>query len=166
MFFRYSFSVHVTLLHHFSAPRWRSHGERINKLHSQPQAPASYCLASPFFWDPLWTRVRSLLLQPHCAHSCSHFLNQSGCSGRAQLHLSLCDQGTAGSLLWSAPCWSGKRWPISLAHCSSPEVHPLHHGSLALEVCQVLGFYGAESSPRGEPGVKVTCPVISLLLIP
>lgn len=116
-FFRYSFRVHVTLSHHFSAPGWRSHSEWINKLRSQPQAPASYCLTSPFFWDPLWTPVRSLLLQPHCAHSCSHFLNQSGCSGRAQLHLSLCDQGTAGSLLWSAPCWSGTWW-VTNRSCS------------------------------------------------
>ena len=91
------FVVHVSLPNHFSAPGQTRQDKWINKLCSQPHAPASYRLTFPLLCDLIWTQVRSLPLQPHCAHSCSHSLNQSGCSERAELHLSLCDRGTAGS---------------------------------------------------------------------
>jgi len=125
------FVVHVSLPNHFSAPGQTRQDKWINKLCSQPHAPASYRLTFPLLCDLIWTQVRSLPLQPHCAHSCSHSLNQSGCSERAELHLSLCDRGTAGSslLVRSLLEWEAVTDPShSMGKPKCPSTAPRIHG--------------------------------------
>lgn len=119
-------------------------------------ATCGYRLTSPFSGLPL-----GLLLQPYCAHSCSHFLNRSGCSEWAELHVSPCSKATAGPLLagaWQAGENSDRYPQASIQPWTSIGST---EGRWLLGFCHILGFYGAESSLATErwAGDKLTRPV-------